>query len=119
MIKFKVKLTISNLLCPGGPGNVTCPPPVVPEVTVQDFLQENLIFPLNPGQSLLLRPSVQSRDTPPPGARAPGGPSHLRPAPSPSLSQTRLLTLGLRDSPVQQAVVVSHHSQTKETEQQV
>ena len=95
MIQRKVKYTTSDLLRPGWPGNVTCPPPVVAEVTVQDFLEENLIFSLNPGQSLLLRPPVQSGDTPPPGARPPWGPSHLGPAPSPPLSQARLVTLGL------------------------
>ena len=107
--------TISHLLSPGGPGDVTCPPPVIPEVTVQDFLQENLIFSLNLGQSLLLRPSVQSGDTPPPGSWSPGGPPHLRPAPSPALRQTGLVTLGLGESPVQHGVVVRHltalHSQ--------
>ena len=88
-----MKCTTSDLLIPGWPGNVTCPPPVVAEATVQDFLQENLIFPLNPGQSLLLRPSVQPGDTPPPGAGPSCGPANLRAAPSPPLSQTRLLTV--------------------------
>ena len=88
-----MKCTTSDLLSPGCPGNVTCPPPVVAEVTVQDLLEENLIFSLDPGQSLLLRPPVQPGDTPPPGARPPGGPSHLGAAPSPPLIQTRLVTV--------------------------
>ena len=72
---------------------MTGPAPVVAQVTVQDLLEENLIFSLNPGQSLLLSPASQSGDTPPPGARPPGGPSHLGAAPSPPLSQTRLVTV--------------------------
>ena len=85
-----VQSTISDLARPGRSGNVTGPPPVVAQVTVQDLLEENLIFSLNPGQSLLLSPASQSGDTPPPGAPrppgAPGAPPHLRPGPPPAVS---------------------------------
>ena len=97
-----------SYLSPGSPGYMTGSPPVVPEVTVQDLLKENLIFSLNPGKSFLLRPPIQSRDTPPPGARPPGGPPHLRPAPSPPVREAELVTLRLRDSPFQEAVVPRH-----------
>ena len=90
---------------------MTRPPPVVAEVTVQDLLQENLIFSLYLGKSFPLGSGREPGGAGPPVSPLgpPGRPSHLGPAPpSPASLETGQVTPRLGDRQVQQSVVSRH-----------
>lgn len=90
---------------------MTRPPPVVAEVTVQDLLQENLIFSLYLGKSFPLGSGREPGGAGPPVSPLgpPGRPSDLGPAPpSPASLETGQVTPRLGDRQVQQSVVSRH-----------